>query len=151
MDVTKPTDSEIVSALPSYIRETRAFAQALSLSGLIVNTSITVLGGSNSLDIPTQLSLAGYETVFLDASGPVNLEYIYGGIEGQVKILIFKDNDFVLVDGIQSGGRLYLNQLPALSALPASMGDVLALVNVGGNGTSIDGYWKELYRQQSVR
>jgi len=69
----------------------------------------------------------------------------------KVKVLVFQDNNISIVDGVASGGKFYLNQLPALSSFAAQVNDILALVNVGGDGASVYGYWKEIYRQVALK
>jgi len=151
LDTNKPTDQVAVSELPAYIREDRVAINAVSGAGNVGVTDLTVAAGAVSLSVGTDLGTYGYETVIIDAAGVISLATILGGTEGQVKILIFQDNNISIVDGVASSGKFYLNQLPALSSFAAQAGDVLALVNVGGDGAAIYGYWKELYRTIAVK
>ena len=151
MDVTKPTDVELISALPAYIRETRTAINALSGGGDVGVTNLNAPAGTTSLTVGTDVGRFGYEIVIISAAAAINLSSILGGIEGQTKTFIFQDNNISVVDGLALGGAIYLNQLPALSSLVAQAGDVLTLVNIGGNGSTIQGYWKEISRQIALK
>lgn len=152
LDITKPTDQEFVSQLPYWIRETRAEVNALvALDSNITTTALTLTPGTNKLIIPTNLTLATFEVVILSAAGICNIASIEGGNNGQIKIFVFQTDNIALVDGLKSDGQLYLNQLPVGSIYSAGLDDVIALVNIGGNGSTENGYWKELWRQISVK
>jgi hypothetical protein len=151
MDATKPTDTELISSLPSYIREVRAAVNALSGGGDVGVTKLTVPAGATSLTIGTDLGRYGYEIVVIDAVAAINLATILGGTQGQVKVFIFQDNDISIIDGLMLNGAFYLNQLPALSSFNTQTNDVLAVVNIGGNGSTNHGYWKEIFRQIAVK
>ncbi len=151
MDATKPTDVENVSALPAYIRETRAAINALSSGSGVGITDLTIAAGAVALTVGTDLGLFGFEIVIVDADAAVNIANILGGTQGQTKVFVFQDNNVGIVDGLAVGGAIYLNQLPALSTFSAQANDVLALVNVGGDGSTVQGYWKELFRQVALK
>jgi hypothetical protein len=151
MDATKPTDVENVSALPAYIRETRAAINALSAGTGVGVTELTIPTGTVSLSVGSDLGTFGFEIVIVDAEAVVNIANILGGVQGQVKIFIFQDNNVRIVDGLAANGAIYLNQLPALSSFVAQANDVLALVNIGGDGSTVQGYWKELFRQNALK
>ena len=151
LDTNKPTDQEFVSALPAYIRETRVAVNAVSGAGNVGVTELTVAAGATSLSIGTDLGAYGFETVVIDGAAAISLQRILGGTQGQVKVIIFQDNNVSLVDGAAANGNFYLNQLPALSTFAAQQNDVIALVNIGGDGASIQGYWKELYRTLAIK
>ncbi len=153
MDATKPTDVELISALPAYIRETRAAVNALSSGEGVGVTELEIATGTVSLTVGTDVGLFGYETIIVSTDGgAVSLATILGGTQGQVKVFVFQDNNIDIVDGAAENGKIYLNQLPALSSLEAQANDVLALVNIGGDGGSTThGYWKELYRQIALK
>lgn len=151
LDVNKPEDEVVVSSLASYIRENRAAINAGSATG-IAQTDLSVSAGQISLSVGTELSPSGFETVMVTGDGVVALETIIGGTDGQVKIFIFKDFNVDIVDGnVKSGGKFYLNHLPAGSSFEAQEDDVIAFRNVGGDGASTYGYWKELFRTISVK
>ena len=151
MDATKPTDQEIVSALAGYIREARAAVNALSSGSGVGVTKLTIAAGATSLSVGTDLGIFGFEIVIVDADAAVNIASILGGTQGETKILVFQDNNIGIVDGAQANGAIYLNQLPALSTFAAQANDVLALTNIGGDGSSVQGYWKELFRQVALK
>ena len=152
MDATKPTDVEIVSALPAYIREARAAINALSSGSGVGVTALTIAAGAVALTVGTEVGLFGYEVLITDAAGAANIAKILGGTEGQTKKFIFQDNNVGLVDGAALSGNLYLNQLPALSTFAAQTNDVIELVNVGGDGgVTTHGYWKEVARQIALK
>ena len=153
LDATKPTDVELISALPLYIRENRTSINSLlaGSSGDVGTTDLTIAGGATSLTIGTDLGNFGLDVVTLSGAAAVNISTIYGGTQGQMKVLIFQDNNVSIVDGLAAGGAIYLNQLPALSTFAAQENDVLTLVNIGGNGSTIHGYWKEVSRQIALK
>ena len=154
LDVTKPTDQEHVAQLPYWIRQTRAALNAIqALDSNIETTDVALVAGTTGLIIPTHLTVALIEVVTIDATGLCNLATIQNGVHGQIKIFIFGDNNISIVDGIKdASGNFYLNQLPIGSSLGASIDDVLALVNINGDGgATTHGYWKELWRQISVK
>ena len=69
-----------------------------------------------------------------------------GGTEGQIKVFIFQDANIDLTDGVKADGKFYLNHLPALSNYTPLQNGILVLANVGGDGATVHGYWKELFR-----
>jgi hypothetical protein len=144
--VNQPTDQVIVSELPSYIRDDRVAINAVSGGGNVGTTILAIAGGTTQLVVGTDLGLFGYEVVEITGLAAVTLTKILGGVNGQVKVFIFGDTNLKLTDGPRSGGQLFLNQLPAFSDYSSAIGDVVALVNIGGNGGSLTGYWKELWR-----
>ena len=151
MDATKPTDVELVSALAAYIREARAGINALSSGSGVGVTELTIAAGAVALTVGTDLGLFGFEIVIVDADAGVNIANIVGGTQGQAKIFVFQDNNISIVDGLQANGAIYLNQLPALSSFVAQTNDILALTNVGGDGSTVQGYWKEVFRQVALK
>ena len=152
MDATKPTDVEIVGALPAYIRETRAGVNALSSGSGVGVTALTIGAGAIALTVGTEVGIFGYEVLITNAGGAANIAKILGGTEGQTKKFIFQDNNVGIVDGAALGGNIYLNQLPALSTFATQINDVLELVNVGGDGgVTTHGYWQEVSRQIALK
>jgi len=141
----------MVSELPSYIREDRAEINSLvSGSGIDVTTLIVPLG-STLLTVGVDLAVAGLEVLIISGTGASVIETIRNGSEGQIKIFVFQDNNISLKDGLKSDGKLYLNRLPTLTNLDALQDDVIALVNIGGDGSTVYGYWKELWSMLSVK
>jgi hypothetical protein len=151
MDALKPTNYEDVSALSAYIREVRAAVNALSVGSGVGTTGLNIVAGTTSLSIGTDLGRYGVDLVRFTADVAVSIDTILGGISGQIKIFVALDNNISLVDGLASGGHLYLNQLPALSNFAMLAGDVIALVNIDGDGSAITGYWRELFRQTALK
>jgi hypothetical protein len=152
MDATKPNDTELVSALPAYLRETRAAINAISGSGDVGITDLTIGAGAVALTVGTEVGRYGYEVVRTTAVGAVAIAKILGGTDGQVKKFIFGDNNTSLTDGVASGGNLYLNQLPALSSFATQANDAIELVNIGGDGgVTTHGYWQEVSRQVALK
>ena len=150
--INEPTDQRLVSELASYIRENRAAINALSGSGNVGNTVLSVAAGVTSLSVGTNLGSYGFETVKCSGAGVATLTSISGGSEGQVKVFVFQDANVRFTDSIsKAGGTFYLNQLPAGSNFNPQQDDVIALVNIGGDGASVGGYWKELYRTLSLK
>jgi hypothetical protein len=155
LDVNKPTDQALVNELPYWIRAIHAYINALEDSipsgSFIARTILSIPAGSTSLSIGTQLSDAVIEIIFASGVGAAVLEAIYGGTNGQIKIFIFTNSVVSFKDGTKAAGKFYLNQLPILSNFNAQEGDVLILANVGGDGSTNFGWWKELYRQIAVK
>lgn len=151
LDVNKPTDQELISQLPSYIREDRTAINSISGSSSVGVTDLTLAGGTTSITVGTDVGSYGFETIIIDSGGASSLAKILGGTQGQVKVFIFQDNDIDIVDGAAADGNFYLNHLPALSNFEAATNDVLAVVNIGGDGDTNYGYWKELYRTIAVK
>lgn len=152
LDPTKPTDQATVAELASYIRENRVAINAVSGSGNVGFTDLTVSVGTTSLAVGTDLGAYGLDVVKITGSGLSTIATITGGSAGQIKAFIFQDANIDITDGnAKAGGVFYLNQLPAGSAFDAQQDDVLVLVNIGGDGASIPGYWKELYRTISIK
>lgn len=152
LSVTEPTDQELNSRWPYWIRKlAAAFNTIEANSDSITVTSLTVSSGDNALVVSTDLSSQKIEVVLISGIGASIIDYIRGGAEGQIKIFIFQDNDISFRDGTKADGKMYLNQLPALTVFNAQQDDVIALVNIGGNGSTEYGYWKEVWRQVSVK
>ena len=79
------------------------------------------------------------------------LATILGGTEGQIKTFLFQNSTVDLLDGAKADGKFYLDHLPALTNFEPELNDTLSLVNVGGDGAAVYGYWHELYRTISVK
>jgi hypothetical protein len=154
LDPSKPTDQELVSTWPSWIRALHAYINVLegNLSGSIfVVTELSITAGDTTLVVGTDLSRAMFEVVFVSGVGPSTLKHIYGGTQGQFKVFIFMNNLVSVEDGDKDDGEFYLNQLPVGSVFGAQENDVLMLANVDGNGSDEFGWWKEVYRQVAVK
>ena len=107
--------------------------------------------GDTSLDVGDDLANVGTETVGLTADGAVNLTYITDGRAGMIKYILALDNNITLVQNEASttNGTFFMNA-PAGVDLAMNTGDIVAFVNVGGNGSTVDGYWRELFRTLHV-
>lgn len=152
LDATEPTDQREINELPYYIRLIAAAVNALEVGETeVVVTNLTVSTGDTALVVGTDLSSAKIEFVIITGLGVSVLEQITGGTEGQLKILIFQNGNLSLLDGLKESGKFYLNHLPALSNFAAQQDDVIALFNIDGDGSSNNGYWKELFRLISVK
>jgi len=151
LNVNEPTDQRMVSELASYIRETRTAINAIAGSGNVGVTNLDVVAGATSLSVGTELDDFGVEVVIVTGLGLATLASILGGTDGQIKIFIFQDANISLTDGTKASGNFYLNHLPALSNFDPEQDDIIALVNIGGDGASVYGYWKELFRTLSVK
>lgn len=151
MDATKPTDQELLSAHAAYIREARAAVNALSAGSGVGTTALNIALGTVTLVVGTDLGRFGFELVVLTADVAVNIATITGGVEGQVKVFVAQDNNVSFVDGLAVNGKLYLNHLPVLSSFAMQSGDILAITNIGGDGSITQGYWKELFRTIALK
>lgn len=151
LNVNEPSDQCLVSELPYWIRLlSGAINNIESGSGSTV-TSLSIPAGSYFLSVGIDLSYTLIEVIIAAGIGASSIQYIRGGTSGQLKIFIFQDSEISFVDGTKEYGKLYLNQLPALSACTFNPGDAIALVNIGGNGSTEYGYWSEVWRQASVK
>ncbi len=151
LDASEPTDQRMNSELASYIRENREAINLLT-AGSVVSTTLTVTAATTSLTVGTNLSSSAIEIIIISGSGISTLETILSGTEGQIKIFIFQDSNVRLEDGnVKNSGKFFLNQLPSLVTFSPQADDVLAVANVGGDGGSTPGYWKELFRTLSVK
>lgn len=153
IDATKPTDAVLNSELPAYIRANRAEMNMISLSGTgAVGAQTLDIAGATTLTIGTELSEEGFETVIISNSGAAcALTAFLGGIQGQVKMLVFQDVKIDLTDSnTKANGTFHLNEAPALGDYSPAVDDVLTLVNIGGDGAGDSGYWREVDRAASV-
>lgn len=144
VDATLPSDQSFVADWPTYIRETRTELNSL-IATLGVAAVTNAVCDSTNLEIgaTADLSAASIEVVFLTGTGA--LTTITKGVEGMIKIFVCQsaDNSFVYdADGIV-GGVLRLN---SFESLDVAVGDVIAFVNVYGDGDNNYGYWHEINR-----
>jgi hypothetical protein len=147
LNANEPSDERATSELPGYVRETRSAVNSISGSGNVGHTELNVAAAATSLSVGTDLGSYSFETVKVTGLGVATLATILGGTEGQVKVLIFQDANVKITDGNdKSGGKFYLNHLPVATDFEPQQDDILALINIGGDGGSTYGYWKELYR-----
>ena len=152
LNVNEPSDARLVSELAGYIREDRVAINAIVGSDNFGVVDLAISAGATSLSIGTELSSDGIEVVIVTGTGLADIAAIFGGTEGQIKIFIFQDANIDLADSIsKSNGTFYLNHLPTGSDFSPTQDDIIAVVNIGGDGASTYGYWKELFRTLSVK
>jgi len=151
LDASYPKDQTSIDGLPAYIRENRVAINAQEAGEGFGYTAIS-LNGETSLTVGSDLEDVGLEIIKVTGTGATTLATILGGTSGQVKIFIFSDSNVDITDGNDKGsGKFFLNHLPAGSNFAAEQDDVLAVVNIGGDGGSTYGYWMELYRTLSLK
>lgn len=138
-----PTDASTVSELPARIREDRA-----EMNKLI--STVELAAGTTTIDVSSVFQNVDLETVILSAAGACTLATMTKGTSGQILIFHFQDGNIDITDGVKSDGKFFLNQV-ALTDFTAAQDDILALVNIGGNGDDEPGYWKELWRAVDVK
>ena len=153
LNINEPTDQRMVSELPAYIRENRSEINSMLAGILDVSVNnLEVSAGATSFTIGTELESVGIEIIIISSNTSVDIANIYDGTEGQIKLFIFQDSNVDITDGnVKTGGAFYLNQLPAGSDFEPQQDDILVVVNIDGDGSSIDGYWKEIFRTLSVK
>ncbi len=151
LDSNQPTDQAFVSSLPAWIRESRAAINSVVAAGGFGVTNLSVAGGTISLSVGTDLQAVGSEVVIITGVGASTLATILGGTDGQIKTFVFQDNNITLTDGLKADGKFYLDWLPALTNDAFLIDDVLTLVNIGGDGAAVYGYWKEINRLISIK
>ena len=155
LDADQPTDQALNATWPYWLRVHAAeinllWAAAGAGGSSPIYTAINMAAGDTSLDVGTELSTTFLEILGLTADAAVNLTTITGGIAGQVKYIIALDNDVTLIQDTGTiGGTIYLNA-PAGVNLNINIRDVIALLNIGGDGDTVDGYWLEMYRKLQV-
>jgi len=153
LSVSQPTDQALNATWPYWIRALAVEINSIISGDADITTSeLTITGGITSLAIGSGLDLASIpqEKVIISATAPSALTQIIGGLQGQVKIFIFQNNNITLTAGAKAIGQLYLNQ-PSASIFAPDIDDVLVLMNIDGDGGANHGYWQELYRKLSVR
>ena len=155
VDATKPLATELVSDLDDYMRETREsinYLCGLVGAGVISPdySAVNMTAGDTSLACGTDLSDSGVEVVGLTADAAVNFTTITDGTAGQIKIFVILDDDVTFIQDVSlAGGTFYMNA-PAGVDINVNTGDIIAFVNIGGDGDSTDGYWVELWRKLQV-
>lgn len=151
MDASEPTDQRMVSELSAYIRENRAAINLLT-AGSTAITTLIVSATTTSLTVGTDLSSSSIDIVVISGSGISTINTILNGAAGQMKIFIFQDANVRFEDGnVKNSGKFFINQLPVLNIFNPQQDDVIAVVNIGGDGGGTPGYWKEVYRTLSVK
>jgi len=154
IDATKPEDTVLNSELPAYIRAGRTEMNSISVTGTGAVGAVTLdILGATILTIGVELSLEGFETIVLTNTGISVLATILNGLQGQIKVFVCRDTNTGFQDNNgRLNGTLDLNQAPVNGIYtPVADGDVLMLVNIGGDGgLTTHGYWRELDRAANV-
>ena len=154
MSINEPTDQELVSKLPWWIRNVREYINTLEASiptgSFISITELSITPASINIAVGVELSTSMFEIIFV-SGGPATIANIYSGTQGQLKIFIFLNNAISFTDGAQLSDEIYLNQLPVGTDFNPVLGDIITLVNVNGDGSAGSGYCKEVYRQIGVK
>lgn len=152
VDATRPQDISLVSELAYWIRNTRAAHNVLetlvAAGSSLVYTDLNVAAGVTALECGVDLSNAMLEVISITGTGVAEIEEITLGQAGQVKIFRIGDGNITFAYDLL---RLALNQAPADPAYGGTTGDILALMNLGGDPTVPDnGVWWELFRTPRV-
>ncbi len=148
VDAAEPAGTRLTFSLDNYIRENREqinlLWSAVGACGAIGTIrELTLSLGQALLVNDTDLTDAPLETVLITANGAGNsITQITGCTQGQIKIFIAQDDD--LLTWVYDAGKLSLNS--GGTNLLCQTYDVLALVNVGGNPGTSNGWWLELFR-----
>ncbi len=150
IDASEPTGKQ-VSELESYIRRNAAAINSISGSGNVGVTTVELGAGVTSITVGTEIGDFSLGIVVVTAAAAATIATILGGANGQIVIFVFQDTNVSFTDGPKLTGQIFLDQLPALSDFDGALDDVLALVNIGGDGGATYGWWEELYRKVSVR
>ena len=150
LDATKPADTNLVSEMGTYERETRAAVNALEalladVGAVASMTRYTCTGGQTTIAVggSTGLTEIPIELVLIGGTGAAAIEEITGGTEGQIKIFVMLN---AYVHFVKDTTKIALNQPDSAPNYGGYTGDILALANVNGNGSTVDGYWTELFR-----
>lgn len=148
LDATQPAaGTAVISGLDDRIRENRVVINANTAliadqAWALIAAQITVemTAGQTTLIVGNHVNDLTLESVLLTAAAAVDFAHITGARAGQVKVLIFGDaNVTVKTDAAKF-------KLNSSTDLTVQAGDILALMNVGGDGAGTDGYWVELFR-----
>ena len=103
----------------------------------ILTPGQTVIQG---LDVPIEM-------LFLSGAGET-INSITGGRNGYLLYIIANTANITIT---HNASAIWLNSAPAGTDLVTSVGDILALVNRGGNPTlGVNGYWQEFFRTMRV-
>ena len=121
------------------------------VAGQISFSSTNMAAAQTALVTGVDLSNVINEIVYLTADVAVDLTTMTGGLAGAIKTIIAADSDVTVIQdkAATAGGTFSLNS-PAGDDLAMSVGDVLTVVNISGDGAGVDGYWWELYRTLRV-
>ena len=155
VDATKPLGTDLVSTLDDYIREGRVEINSLwsavgsgisapNYTAISMTASVPLVGG-------TDVDAAGVEVIGLSGTVAVMLSTITACSAGAIKVFVIQNDNvtFEQADGDVTGGTFQMNA-PTDVDINVNTGDVIAFVNIGGDGVTADGYWMELWRKLQV-
>lgn len=127
------------------------FRNTGGVSGNATYTAANMAAGQTSLVTGTDINNVRIEIIGLTADAAVNLTTMTLAEAGVVKHIIALDNDITVVQntGSITGGTFYL-KAPAGVDFTMNTRDVLSVTNIGGDGTTVHGYWVELNRKLQV-
>lgn len=148
IDATIPTGSTLASELPTLLREMRAMLNTLEqaiglLGGTPVAQSVSLSPGTEAFEVASGI----ITTVSLSATAATDLTTITAGRNGQLIVIRAEDADVTVIHNASS---IMLNN--AMDWQFAE-GDVLFMVNFGGNPTAdppVNGIWVEVNRYSWV-
>ena len=117
----------------------------------IAYNTVNMAAAQTELVTDTDINNVVNEVIPITADVAVNLTTMTLGLAGAVKTIIAADDDITVIQDKASvaGGTFSLNS-PAGVDLAMSTGDILCVVNIGGDGALVSGYWMELYRTLRV-
>jgi len=146
-----PADTDLVSSLAEYERETMAGVNSLealiaALGAVAAVTRYVCVGGQTTIPVggASGLSEVSMELVLLSGTGVAAITDITGGTEGQMKFFLMLDTNVSFVRDVT---KIALNQPASIAQFGGYLGDILALSNINGApATPLDGYWNELFR-----
>ena len=127
------------------------FRQTSGGSSSSTYTAVNMTAGQTALTTGTEINNVNIENIGLTADAAVNLTTMLLGEAGNTKVIIALDDDITLIQNSASttGGSLNMNA-PVGVDLAMQTGDIVAFVNIGGDGLLSHGYWRELYRTLKV-
>jgi len=144
IDETLPIDQVLNALWPLYVRENRVEINNIWNAIVAANCTYTAyeMGvGEFALEVGVDLASVVIETVGLTATVAVDLIQITGGSSGMVKIIRAGDGNVTVKHDLS-----YIS-LAGGSDLALSTGNILVLVNVGGDpATLTNGMWYEVTR-----
>jgi hypothetical protein len=155
VDETKPLGTDLVSDLDGYIRENRVdindLWEAVGTGGAFPNyTAINMAAGQTSLVVDTDIDGTGIEVIGLTADAAVNLTTMTGATAGAIKMIIALDGDVTIIQNTGGTGGTFFMNAPVDVDINITLRDVITFVNIGGDGSGVNGYWLELYRKMAV-
>ena len=129
LDATRPSTTDLVSALALLGQEERAAINLLEAAALTgtVYTDLVVPPGVTVLVVGTHLSSAPIEIVRISSLGAVTIADISGAGNGLTKIFYHVDGNVSFAD---NAVFIDLNQLPIGGIFTGAIGDMLTLLRI---------------------